>query len=362
MPIVPARSQAFTLIEVLVVMSILVLLSGLLMPMVSMIKRATQRSRTGAVLYKVDSALRQYHAEFGVYPYQQDYPDLDAGASLASQPNHLGRILGQEIDADNQQRVLADMDSAASAFCDESTTSPLRFLPSDTIDGNYAILLNRMARQQARLAVMAGDLTYHGPLFCSASSQTPIDRTAHVALSAPSSSASPGWTRDYFEGALEKRYIDPVSGAVLDDYGTPLVYISQNLPGITGSCDRIAGEQVKPFDSRSYGLGPQGFSSDAAIGLGASLIAQGRPLLVYSGRVRLSGTDAGDGLPVPALPPFLPDPTDLMHSDVRYFSAPGYETEFELWSAGPDRRFAWMRDDAANRDNISILPYTNDLH
>ena len=34
-----------------------------------------------------------------------------------------------------------------------------------------------------------------------------------------------------------------------------------------------------------------------------------------------------------------------MHSDMRFWAAPGYELEFELWSAGPDGQMSWWRDD-----------------
>jgi hypothetical protein len=58
---------------------------------------------------------------------------------------------------------------------------------------------------------------------------------------------------------------------------------------------------------------------------------------------------------------FLPDPSDLMHSDMRFWAPPGYELEFELWSAGPDGQMSWWRNDPANADNIPCEPYNRGI-
>ncbi len=71
------------------------------------------------------------------------------------------------------------------------------------------------------------------------------------------------------------------------------------------------------------------------------------------GRTSLRARDPATGVGLPADGDRLPDPDDLWRSDRRFYAAPGFELEFELWSAGPDGRFAWMRDEAANRDNVA---------
>jgi type II secretory pathway pseudopilin PulG len=355
------RTRAFTVIEVLVVLCILILLSGLLMPMLSAVQRTGKRTRTEVVLHKVDAALRQFHAEYGVYPYQNAYPNLDAGESFLDVPNHLAYHLGTDISASDQQHVLQDMDSASNAYCEENTASHLLYLASDDSDANHAVLLNRMARQRARLSVLSGNLSLTGARFTSIPAATAINRTSDLVSTASLSAARPGWARDFLEHEIDSHFIDQATGSIRDDYGTPLVYLAQLVPGMNGSCDIIGGEQLSPFDSRRMGLGVQAFSAASDNPVASALISQNRLLLLYSGRIRLSRTDAGDGLPVPVIPPYLESDQDLLHSDMRYYCAPGFESEFELWSAGPDRRFSWMRDDPANRDNLAMLPYSSGL-
>ena len=55
------------------------------------------------------------------------------------------------------------------------------------------------------------------------------------------------------------------------------------------------------------------------------------------------------------------EPTALMASDVRTTAAPAFIHEFELWSAGRDRRFSALRSDPVNADNIALLPYARGL-
>jgi prepilin-type N-terminal cleavage/methylation domain-containing protein len=60
--------RAFTLIEMLVVIGIIVLLVGLLMPMILKSFHAAARQRAAADLGSVSIALDAYHSDFGIYP------------------------------------------------------------------------------------------------------------------------------------------------------------------------------------------------------------------------------------------------------------------------------------------------------
>lgn len=79
------------------------------------------------------------------------------------------------------------------------------------------------------------------------------------------------------------------------------------------------------------------------------------------GRTSLAPLDAFTGKPLVAHPTRLPDPTNPRHSDRRFYAPRGLELEFELWSAGPDGRADWMRDAAANRDNVPLNNYDGSL-
>jgi hypothetical protein len=79
------------------------------------------------------------------------------------------------------------------------------------------------------------------------------------------------------------------------------------------------------------------------------------------GRIRLSATDCGWGEPTPVDAIYFPTANRLMDSDIRYYAAPGFERDFELWSSGVDGRFCWRRSDASNRDNLAARRYGKGL-
>ncbi len=339
---------AFTLVELLVVLAVVALLMGMAMPMVSMAQERARRSQTQVVLRSVETALRTFRSDLGVYPYQADEPDLSAGGRVAGYANRLWTRLGTDLDIAGRTAVRTDLDTAAKLF-DDDLPSPLKFTDADPAMGSSGrrVLLNRMARERTRLAVLSGNLAQEGPRF--AGRDRSGDRVLNPLTAA--SRAQPGWCADYLGGELEPRFIERDSGSVLDAWKRPLVYINRTIPGMRGAYATIAGQRIGAFDARAFGLGPQGFP--AVVGPATGLAAAGRLLLLYNGRVRISDHDAGDGLPTPTDATCFPDAASPLRSDARYYAAPGFESEFELWSAGGDGRFAWMRDDALNRDNLT---------
>jgi prepilin-type N-terminal cleavage/methylation domain-containing protein len=62
------RARAFTLIEILVVIGIMVLLASITLPMVLKAYRAGDRTRMAADLNAIANALEQYRVDFGDYP------------------------------------------------------------------------------------------------------------------------------------------------------------------------------------------------------------------------------------------------------------------------------------------------------
>jgi hypothetical protein len=223
---------------------------------------------------------------------------------------------------------------------------------------DYAAVANRMAREQQRLAVIAGNLSMHGEVISSHQEVVLHDLSANQVLSAPLSAARPGWACDYLLGGLEPRFIG--GNMVLDAWGHPLLYICQAVPGVDGTTCNMFGQPTTVYitNSAMYGCGPRGF--DVSQGPGPGLKGT-RPWLLYNGRVRLSTSDAGDGQPTPVDPTYYPQPGNLMHADMRYYAVHGFEEEFELWSAGNDGAASYMRDDPANADNVAIQPYTKEI-
>jgi len=67
-PTPPLRSSAFTLVEVLVVMGILVLLLAILFPAVAAIRRNQKIERTKATVEAIASGIQAYQNDWGVYP------------------------------------------------------------------------------------------------------------------------------------------------------------------------------------------------------------------------------------------------------------------------------------------------------
>lgn len=63
-----AARAAFTLVEMLVVMGIIILLVGLLMPMVTRAYRNAERAKVGLDLQSISSALEAYNQDFKMYP------------------------------------------------------------------------------------------------------------------------------------------------------------------------------------------------------------------------------------------------------------------------------------------------------
>lgn len=62
------RRAAFTLIELLIVMSIIIILGGLILATASYVQNKGKRSRTEAEIAAMSAALENYKADNGVYP------------------------------------------------------------------------------------------------------------------------------------------------------------------------------------------------------------------------------------------------------------------------------------------------------
>jgi prepilin-type N-terminal cleavage/methylation domain-containing protein len=64
----PTRRRAFTIVELLTVMSIIVILIGLLVPALNKVKRYAMKVKQTAQLHSIGTALELFSNEFSGYP------------------------------------------------------------------------------------------------------------------------------------------------------------------------------------------------------------------------------------------------------------------------------------------------------
>jgi type II secretory pathway pseudopilin PulG len=86
----PKRIYAFTIVELLIVLAIILVLAGLILATSSYVQKKGQRSRAEAEIAAMSAALENYKADNGVYPRDANTTDkLDARTHLNSDP-HMG--------------------------------------------------------------------------------------------------------------------------------------------------------------------------------------------------------------------------------------------------------------------------------
>ena len=376
------RTAGFTLVELLIVLTILAMLIALVMPLLLLAERSAKRSNSEAILRKVDAAARQFQRDVDVLPYQATYPDaVDAGNPF---PNNLVRRLGRALGDADRSAILALAATAAekyrysqdinsnSATAETGLPSNLTFRMSYVplaglvaITQSYgnlknpdrrraAATLNRMAAARARDAVMAGATNLRGG-FIAVGSTLHADLTGDALLTPVEVGGAVGWCDDYLAGELQPSAMR--GEAVLDAWGNPVIQVGQVIPKARPLTLRLEStsnslQTIRISSVTGFGLGPQGFATGT--GPWNGLAASGNYTLLGNGRIQLV-----TGVPADAT--FLPDASSWFHSDRRYYAPRGGHLDLELWSAGPDGRFAWMRDDLTNRDNPSASPYDKGL-
>jgi len=348
------KRQGFTLIELLVVLTVLGILMGLLMPLLAIAQRAAKKSATRSVMVKVDTGLRLFRADYGPYPWQAAYADLAAGDPWTNRLYwHIGTdMTTTPLGTSEYDKVRNDADAAAKHYEDFVAITPHTFInwdwegPTSThwdrwSQNTLTLQLNRMSAERARLAIFSGNVDISSPVYpalwlnwtdVSYGHGTRRVKPTTPLLPVPTATKL-GMAKDYLHSEIEKRY---VSGeAILDGWKRPLLYVCQVVEGMT-SQPMMNGGHLLFLPTIDWGLQPLG-------------------------RKTLAAKDGITAVPLAVDPLYLPDLSNLRHSDRRYYAAKGLEIEFELWSAGPDGRADWMRDAAANNDNLSLLPYDKNI-
>jgi len=313
----PAATIGFTLIELLITMAIILTLFAMLMPLLALAQRESKKSGTRTTMVKTDIAMRLFRNEFGSFPYQRSY------AGGATWTNRLYYQLGTDIAAGDLANVIADADAAATRYAYDISTDIRGALALNLGSRPANLMASRMARERVRLAILAGNAS-----------------VAHVVapfapvLATPLSDGRAGMAKDYLRGELPARHV--LGDAILDAWGRPLIYVCQVVEGMHSAPVIWNDQQMAFFKAQSVGLHT-------------------------AGRRSLAPVDRLTGAALVAAPPDLPDPARLRHSDRRTYAAWQLEAEPELWSAGGDGLADWMRDAAANHDNVSLLPYDKDI-
>jgi general secretion pathway protein G len=105
------RKSAFTIIELLVVTSIIIILAGLILSTVGYVQKKGARSRAEAEIAAMSAALENYKADNGIYPSDTTKTDVDPTASPT--PAAASLYLYEQLsgDADNDASRVAEMKS-----------------------------------------------------------------------------------------------------------------------------------------------------------------------------------------------------------------------------------------------------------
>src|SRR2546429_79641 len=85
--------RAFTLVELLVVIGIIVILIGILLPVLSKVKQQAQRTACAANLFQIGHAMTMYTQQYGYFPGDQIIGVDGSAGSAYSWPVRLRKFL-----------------------------------------------------------------------------------------------------------------------------------------------------------------------------------------------------------------------------------------------------------------------------
>jgi len=295
----------FTLTEIVVVLTVMMIFAGLLAPVLQIAQRTAKRTNTLALLGKVEAGIRHFKEDVGTFPFQ-----AHVGPTFPAADNRLAYHLNHTLTAAERTALFNDAAAAAGKYDAgvhrflHTTPSVLAAQVDSSMTPPVAMALNRMGRERARIMIYAGCSEVKG---VDANTATPLLASGGTSL---------GWGADYLRNDIPVRNIK--GDAIVDSYGMPLLYI---CPVICRVQDVWVAPNIKPTYPRAT--------------------------LVYAERFGFQGSGRTT--------------TDVMASDMRTTAVRAYSDSFELWSLGADRRADPMRDNAFNHDNISAGPYIKGL-
>ena len=303
-PIADCRSRAFTLIELLAVLTVLAFFAGMLMPLIGTARRNARRSAATCDMARIEAAIGAFRTDAGHRPWLA--APTDAGGPWG---NGLAYRLGHILTATERAALKTDLAAvggayAASGCCTitaaqiDQPADALTFSARTTLGNGVPVVisLNRIAAERGRIGVLSGNV---GIARTVPNGGQPWKDGAAI-LASP---ATRGWTDDYLDTRM------PFAGDdLLDPWGQPYVYVHPVVNGVQGFIHQNASEQLVLADWFGFASRPR-------------------------------------------------QATAALDSDIRTHAATAYAVSHELWSAGPDGRFAACRTDPANRDDLPASPY-----
>jgi type II secretory pathway pseudopilin PulG len=138
-----AGASAFTVVELLIVMAIILTLAGLILATSSYVQKKGARSRAEAEIAAMSAALENYKADNGIYPRNSDTDIINAKAGTTPSPNTPDEYTKSTLYV--YQMLTGDIDGNRTIDATETSKSYFQFKPNQLgpTDQSSAVIMIR---------------------------------------------------------------------------------------------------------------------------------------------------------------------------------------------------------------------------